>query len=94
MNSEKSISHKGEYWGHWWLPENPDKKVIGKLTISYNNKATLELHGFLQDNLEDNLNFILSIVLGSSSDGKLITLNRCVLLEASIHSSETSKVLL
>ena len=33
------------YKGYWWLPENPDEKVAGTLTVLTDGTLVLELYG-------------------------------------------------
>ncbi|MEN9520047.1 MAG: hypothetical protein RLZZ381_2635 [Cyanobacteriota bacterium] len=64
-----------KYEGYWWLPENPDKKVTGSLSI--NRRECIELriisslqslHSFFSDQASP------EIILGQSIDENLITL--------------------
>lgn len=69
-----------EYKGHWWLPENPDRKVAGILTFSQQNNGKLELIGSFQDVFDKDFNddSKYSVILGQTTDGKLITLKDCL----------------
>jgi len=68
---------KFEYDGIWWLPEKPDNKVSGKLKFHPVEGLKLQLIGSFKE-LKD-LNTFLQplIILGITSNGKVITLYRC-----------------
>lgn len=67
-----------EYEGLWWLPSNPEQKVSGTLRFSFNDGATLDLIGSFKsvNDLKELLN--PEIILGISSNGKNITLYKCL----------------
>jgi ApeA N-terminal domain 1/Apea-like HEPN len=76
-----------EYRGQWWLPEHPQHKVAGVLTFSQSDIA-LELIGSLprEQSAPDPSSgeVVMQIgpqsrerILGSSTDGKLFTLEQC-----------------
>ena len=66
-----------EYDGIWWLPENPNNKVSGKLKFHPVKGLKLQLIGSFKR--LNNLNTFLqpSIILGITSNGKIITLYKC-----------------
>lgn len=67
-----------EYRGFWWLPGKDNKKVEGILKYNPGEYPVLELTGFLTDLkrvMEDNQ---YDIILGFSSNGKKITLYKCL----------------
>jgi hypothetical protein len=65
-----SISFKGV----WFLPIDPNKKVAGILSFNQEDGAELELIGQLSSILDFNEIHSPEIILGISTDGKLITL--------------------
>lgn len=69
-----------EYKGIWWLPDKPEKRVSGTLTFTPNKGANLDLMGSFKDIKNKNRSEILEpeIILGVSSDGKYITLYKCL----------------
>lgn len=75
-----------EYSGLWWLPENPENKIHGKLSYDLKKGTTLSLDGAFTD-YPDNGNFY-EIILGDSY-GKKITLSNCLL--SNFHISRTFK---
>ena len=66
-----------EYDGIWWLPEKPDNKVSSKLKFHPVEGLKLQLIGSFKE-LKD-LNTFLQplIILGITSNGKIITLYKC-----------------
>jgi len=67
-----------EYVGSWWLPENPENKVHGKLNYERGKRAILSLDGALHENLDDrDQGEFYGIILGDSH-GKRITLRNCI----------------
>jgi hypothetical protein len=74
------MTEKVEYMGYWFLPNNPENKVAGKLTFLPNDKIVLELFGGFGEQHDDPMldffekeNF-LPIIHGITSDAKEITL--------------------
>jgi hypothetical protein len=68
-----------EYAGLWWLPHNDARKFAGTLVVT-RGKAKLEVLGAFAD---DQAPFEMSLahvprILGMSTNGKAITLERCV----------------
>ena len=73
-----------KYKGVWWLPDQPEKQISGQLTLTVNNKATLELHGALVD-LNWDLQFNPPLILGLSQSGRQVTLHKCYVTNRSSH---------
>lgn len=64
-----------KYEGYWWLPEKPDKKVTGNLSINRCEEIELRIIGSLES--QDSFSYnqaSLEIILGQAVDGNLITL--------------------
>lgn len=70
-----------EYNGFWWLPETPDKYVPGQLKFTPIDGLILELQGHLHPRSAKS--FAPSLVIGTSREGKLITLQHCQLTNIS-----------
>jgi hypothetical protein len=68
-----------EYSGEWWLPENPEKKVHGKLNYNPRARSILILDGALSEKPEAGTYY--KIILGISSNGKKMTLRKCLLVK-------------
>jgi len=66
-----------EYDGIWWLPENPDKQVSGKLKFHPVKGLELQLIGSFKGLKSLNIFLQPSIILGITSNGKMITLYKC-----------------
>jgi len=66
-----------EYDGIWWLPEKPSNKVSGKLKFHPVEGLKLQLIGSFKE--LKNLHTFLQplIILGITSNGKIITLYKC-----------------
>ncbi len=75
-----------EYKGIWWLPDKPEKQVSGILKFTPEEGAILDLIGSFKDIKNKNKSEILEpeIILGVSSKGEFITLNKCVETMSSI----------
>ncbi len=59
------------YSGEWWLPNNPEEKVKGKLTFNQNDGARLKL--------EKSFTQLPKTILGISTPiGRKITLQDCI----------------
>lgn len=41
------FAEKGEWVGHWWLPENPGNRIFGTLRYDGRGNIELKLEGFL-----------------------------------------------
>lgn len=65
-----------EYGGVWWLPENPENKIHGKLSYNPRIRTVLSLDGAFNE-FPDETDFH-EIILGVSSDGEKITLKSCL----------------
>lgn len=80
------MSEAIEYMGEWWLPENPEEKIHGQLTLTSNNEATLELEGrFSRKRKVVSGGSKLPLMLGQSR-GERITLRNCYQSTSSIRS--------
>ena len=76
--------NKLEFTSHWWLPDDPQKKLCGNLVYIPNEGAILTLIG----SFRDNENYILKIfnrdfkeneiILGLDEEGNEITLLQCI----------------
>ena len=66
-----------EYNGIWWLPENPKKKISGTLRFNLREDANLELIGSFKEAKDINTLLQPNIILGITSNGKIITLYEC-----------------
>jgi len=71
---------KFEYEGFWWLPNNPEMQITGTLKFDPIKGAKLELLGTFRDLGDFDLSNPLQpkIILGLTSNGKKITLYKCV----------------
>jgi hypothetical protein len=71
------LNEKFEYQGYWWLPGADEDEVPGILKFDPDDGATLDLLGSLKG-LEGVIDLLEpEIILGRSSNGKLITLKDC-----------------
>ena len=61
-----------EYKGIWWLPDKPEKQISGTLRFTPNEGGVLELMSSFKD-----IQVEPEIILGVSSNGKNITLQKC-----------------
>ena len=78
------------YQGVWWLPNKPDNKVPGSLEFDPQTGATLELMGPLEEIQNKTKMLAIDIILGSTTDGKDITLSKCFQTESNIHHPGTT----
>lgn len=81
---------KFEYKGVWWLPDNPEKQISGTLMFVPGEGAVLDLVGSFNGSFVEIKStncikrvwtgkpFEPEIILGTSSNGKSITLHKCV----------------
>ena len=69
---------KFEHKGIWRLPENPDRTVAGILTFDPNIGGFLHLIGSFKDITAVNDTLQPEIVQGITTDGRLVTLYKCV----------------
>ncbi|MDH5638262.1 MAG: hypothetical protein OEZ04_07210, partial [Nitrospinota bacterium] len=60
--------------GYWWIPEKPDNKLSGELSVSDSGAIALEVIGTFYDNP---LTDYVPIILGTSEERKLISLVEC-----------------
>lgn len=81
---------KSELKGVWWLPENNENCVSGVLKFDSDKGAYLELMGQISEYDE----FEINIILGKTSDGKDITLYKCLEMSKTFSSNgfPTTKV--
>ena len=78
MSRSVNLDQKLEYKGYWFLPSAPDNKVAGILTYYPNEKIVLELIGCFSNSLSELFEHKEeSVIYGSTSDAKLITLLQC-----------------
>jgi len=69
------MSDEQEYIGNWWLPNDPETILPGTLIFEPEKGLTLILNGLFH---KDQHQFdYYEIILGSSHEGKLLTLYRC-----------------
>jgi len=66
-----------EYKGLWWIPANPEDKVTGFLKFNPSDGIKLELIGSFKSSEEAPKRVKYPIILGLSTDGKLVTLYKC-----------------
>ena len=72
------MNERVQFQGMWWLPDDPDIQVPGTLTFDPDQGATLELLGSFKKNLKELGTYPRpKQMLGSTSDGKFITLQDC-----------------
>lgn len=64
-----------EHRGLWWLPDQPDQKVHGVLSIEADGAATLDLAGTLGDGASRRAQHCR--IVGEAGINKLITLEEC-----------------
>lgn len=81
MVSTRGAMQTGIFEGNWWLPETPDDKVPGVLTIEWGARPGLELRGLLRPrDVSDAIRVTLvsgegyPIVHGKAADGREVTL--------------------
>jgi len=73
-----------EYKGIWWLPDNPEKQISGTLTFTPSEGAVLDLIGSFEDIKDMNKMLEPEIILGTTSNGKNITLHKCFETKSSV----------
>jgi len=71
-----------EYKGQWWLPNEPAKAVSGTLKYTHNDGAVLELMSSFEDSREMYKMTRPVVILGTSSNGKDISLHGCFLIRS------------
>lgn len=67
-----------KYAGVWWLPDKPEDRVSGTLRFTSDEGAILDLIGSFKDIKDIDKVQRAEFILGLSSDGKNITLYKCV----------------
>jgi hypothetical protein len=92
-----------EYWGEWYKPRNPEAKIFGRLTFSDQAGIHLELCGAFegteQEKTVPEFNMELPpknfpIILGETTEAKLLTLYECVRVESTKHWHNASDKML
>jgi len=73
-----------EYKGIWWLPDNPQKRISGTLRFAPGKGAILDLTGSFKDIKDMNKLFKPEIILGTSAEGKNITLYKCIEVKSTL----------
>jgi hypothetical protein len=88
-----------EHKGIWWLPIDPEEKISGTLSFTPGEGAVLDLMGSFEEMKNTNSKGCITIkvqsgkqcepeiILGTSSDGKNITLHKCFETKRSYSSS-------
>lgn len=78
------MDEKIEYRGKWWLPEKPEVKLVGSLSVTPGRRAELELQGNLSDSRfwETKEVAKIPVILGLSNNGKQITLHDSLPIKA------------
>lgn len=71
------MKNQFEYTGVWWLPENSDNKISGTLKFNPIEGIDLELIGAFKGLKDIKTMLQPKIILGISSNGKIITLHDC-----------------
>jgi hypothetical protein len=86
------MTEEFDYTGMWWLPDNSEGNIMGTLRFTSGEGAVLELMGSFEEIKSTNSKgshiksgwivkssklFKPEIILGTSSDGKNITLHKC-----------------
>ena len=72
-----------EYSGLWWLPQRPDHRVAGTIRYSIDTGAILQLIGRLWEESPNSSDAPIPIILGLTSNGRVLTLLRSLLLRES-----------
>jgi len=80
MRTMKSL----EMRGMWWLPESPKNALAGWLRFDPGSGARLELIGSYRGYEELNSTFQPPLILGVTTDGKRVSLNRCTETKTSL----------
>jgi len=81
-----------EYKGDWWLPNEKDSKVKGTLVIPVDDRPVLELMGALTDIGPGKSNdFRPEVILGTSIEGKRVTLLRCFQFDPTVNLGTGAK---
>ena len=81
------MNEKIEYMGLWWLPNKPEKQISGILKFDPENGGALNLMGSFKK-VEDIRNSTkYEVILGITSEGKYVTLNKCLETKSTLRSS-------
>ena len=73
-----------QYRGYWWLPDKPEKKIHGTLTMSTSDRTLLELDDSLSEVQPFKPSrFAPKIILGQSMQGVRLTLLDCIQIDVS-----------
>jgi hypothetical protein len=75
--------------GHWWLPDRPNGRIPGRLTVDWDGNVMVELEGWFSDRplatidahkrvQPHSYSFRVDAVHGETSDGEAVTLAECV----------------
>jgi hypothetical protein len=82
-----------EIIGEWWLPENPDDKVFGRLKFDDENGGDLELYGPSEGTLRYTHVYYKEVILGRNTGfGDKITLFDCMVRSFPISSPGVKKL--
>src|SRR2546423_9209739 len=80
-----NMIQKFEHKGVWYLPDSPKNRISGVLNFSTDKGAVLELIGTLKGESKAKDSPVeFEVVLGTSTDGKDITLYKCVVIQSPI----------
>jgi hypothetical protein len=75
--------------GFWWLPETPENEISGNLSFSPGQPIHLELMGALNQTKNDQIPppemINPPIIQGALSDGRLVTLQKCLQTQSSVN---------
>lgn len=85
------MNDKTEYKGRWWLPEKPEEQISGEIKFNVNEGTTLELDGAFEDYFIKT-SYQINIVLGRLTDGRRVTLYKCIITSLKISTYKTSKL--
>jgi len=83
------LSYKKEFIGNWWLPDEPDFKIPGKLTFTYKDGHKLHLFGNFNEEKITIPNGV--ILLGETIFGEKITLLQSFIYDFSIPFGDENK---
>jgi ApeA-like protein len=73
---DKTLFEDFQLKGEWWLPQEPERKVSGTLTVKHGDSLMLELIGRPSDSslFSEHRDFNPEIILGTSREGVPCTL--------------------
>lgn len=78
--------------GYFWLPDTPEKKIPGTLTIEDGGRIELEIVGYFHDDIESMLKEdTFDKIVGEIEHDGYITLDHCFYLQKNIFGSSISK---